>query len=134
MNCPYAHSQNGESECHHQGFYGAHSELYLECLIQAETFTTLRSHRLRALICMNQLQLISWFGLRPSDCPSGKLQNRMGQETHRKAPGNDGCANLSDSFLTIQVNDVDRKIHAAGVNGLTGTNPQPLARIESSPP
>ena len=82
-------------------------------------------------------QLITRGVVAVTKCTGGELQNRVRTQAQRHAPGRHVALDLNDTILLVEVNKIERELHAECVHGLTGDNPkgsaglQPLASQEA---
>jgi len=58
------------------------------------------------------------------DRARGKLEHGVCGETRGQPPGSHTAPDFLYSFITVQVDKVDRELHAEGVDGLTGNDPK----------
>jgi len=81
-----------------------------------------------------EFEQVSGLCLRVADGSRDKLEHRVREETGRQAPRRHFAAQLPDSILAVQIDEVDRELHEEGVHGFTGEDPQTLTGREPRAP
>ena len=67
------------------------------------------------------------YGVGIADSARGELDDGMGPHACGNAPRTYVGTSLHDSLLAIEIDKVDRELHAEGMHSLAGNDPEPFA-------